>query len=141
MKKSRFTYNAEMFIDTFENEFTYLNGFLRNTRRYKERNALTCPVREKTWTYLKLNEECNRLAHALLTDGVVKNDVVMYQLLNCAEFVFLYLASQKIGAINCPINFRLSYGETAYCLDDSKPKVYFYDVELKDVAEKALNMA
>lgn len=37
--------------------------------------------------------------------------------------------------------FRLSFGEKAYILDDSKPKVYFYDSELKDTAEKALNMA
>ena len=74
-------------------------------------------------------------------DGVGKTDLVMYQLLNCVEFVFLYLAPQKLGAINCPINFRLSFGETAYIIDDSRPKVYFYDSELGEVAEKALNTA
>lgn len=81
------------------------------------------------------------MANALLADGVSKNDIVMYQLLNSAEFVFIYLASQKIGAINCPINFRLACGETAYIIDDSKPKVFVYDAEIKDQAEKALEMA
>lgn len=140
MIKQRCTYNVDMFRDTFENEFTYLNGFLRNTHRYAERTALTSPVRGKRWTYPELNEECNMLANALVADGVNKNDVVMYQLFNCAEFVFLYLAPQKIGAVNCPINFRLSYGETAYIINDSKPAVYFYDAEIKETAEKALNM-
>ena len=141
MKKHSKTYNAEMFIETFENTFTYIAGFMRNVSRFSKRNALTCPLREKTWTYSELNEEVNRLANALINTGVGKNDVVMYQLFNCAEFVFLYLAPQKIGAINCPINFRLSPGETAYMLDDSKPKVYFYDAEVASVAQKALEMA
>lgn len=141
MKKHSQTYNSEMFIDTFENTFTYISGFMRNVNRFSERNALTCPLREKTWTYPQLNAEVNRLAHALLNSGVVKNNIVMYQLLNCAEFLFLYLAPHKIGAISCPINFRLSSGETAYILDDSKPTVYFYDAEVKEVAQNALEMA
>jgi acyl-CoA synthetase (AMP-forming)/AMP-acid ligase II len=141
MMEKRLTYDAEMFKETFENEFTYLNGFLRNVHRFGERIALTCPQRNRSWSYPQLNIECNRLAHALMADGVKQQDVVMYQLFNCAEFVFLYLAPQKIGAINCPINFRLSYGETAYIIDDSKPKVYFYDSELKEMVEKALNKA
>ena len=141
MSEEKLTYNAKMFKETFQNDFTYLNGFLRNVHRFGERTALICPIRDLSWTYPQVNTECNRLAHALMEDGVKKQDLVMYQLLNSAEFVFLYLAPQKIGAINCPINFRLSYGETAYIIDDSKPKVYFYDSELKDVAEKALNKA
>jgi len=135
------TYDLSMFKETFEYGFTYLNGFLRNVRRFPERNAVTCPLRNRTWTYQELNADCNRLAHALLNEGVGKNDVIMYQLLNCAEFVFLYLAPQKIGAINCPVNFRLSPGETACIIDDSKPAVYFYDAEIKETARQALAMA
>lgn len=140
-QKRQFTYDISMFQDTFENDFTYINGFLRNTHRYANRTALTCYLRERQWTYQGLNEECNRLAHALTNDGVGKTDVVMYQLYNCAEWVFLYLAPQKLGAINCPINFRLSYGETANIIDDSKPKVFFYDAADSDTAEHALNTA
>lgn len=106
--EQQFTYDVRMFKDTFENEFTYINGFMRNVHRFAGRPALTDPVRERTWTYAQLNGEVNRLAHALLGDGVGKNEVIVYQLLNSAEFVFSYLAPQKIGAINCPINFKLS---------------------------------
>lgn len=141
MVEQRLTYDAQMFKDTFERDFTYLNGFLRNVHRFEERTAMVCPQQKRSWTYLELNQECNRLANALLADGVASQDLVMYQLLNCAEFAFFYLAPRKIGAINCPVNFRLSYGETAYILDDSRPSVYVYDSELKETAEKALNMA
>jgi long-chain acyl-CoA synthetase len=141
MSQQNITYDLAMFKDTFENEFTYVEGFRRNTHRYKDHTALSCPLRKKSWTYSQLDAETNRLAHALLQDRVGKSDIVMYQLYNCAEFVFLYLAPQKIGAINCPINFRLSYGETAYIIDDSQPKIYFYDAAISDVAEKALNTA
>ena len=135
------TYDISMFQDTFENDFTYINGFLRNTHRYADRIAVTCYQREKQWTYRELNVECNRLAHALTNDGVGKADIVMYQLYNCAEWVFLYLAPQKLGAINCPVNFRLSYGETASIIDDSKPMVFFYDAADAHTAEQALNTA
>lgn len=141
MNQQHLTYDVAMFKDTFENEFTYVEGFRRNVHRYKHSRALTCPIRKKSWTYDEVNKEMNKLAHALLEDQVHKRDVVMYQLYNCPEFIFLYVAPLKLGAINCPINFRLSYGETAYIIDDSKPKIYFYDAAISEVAEKALNTA
>lgn len=107
----QFTYNIDMFKETFESEFTFMNGFLRNVRRFANRPALTDPIRGKTWTYAELNKDVNKLAHALLEDDVDKNEVVMYQLLNSAEFIYSYLAPQKIGAVNCTINFRLSPGK------------------------------
>lgn len=141
MEDNQFTYDVSMFKQTFENEFTYINGFIRNTHRFANKPALTCPIRDKTWTYAELNKEVNQFAHALLADGVNKNDVIMYQLPNSAEFVFCYLAPQKIRAINAPINFRLSPGETAAIIDDSRPAVFVYDAEYKETAEQALDLA
>jgi long-chain acyl-CoA synthetase len=136
-----YTYDVKMFKETFESGFTYINGFMRNVHRYANRPAMTDPLRGQTWTYAELNQEVNRFAHALLEDGIGKNDVVMYQLFNSPEFVYCYLAPQKIGAINCPINFKLSPGETASIIDDSKPAVFVYDAEIKETAEQALAMA
>ncbi|WP_347487791.1 AMP-binding protein [Desulfoscipio sp. XC116] len=141
MLDMQLTYDVEMFRETFEHEFTYINGFLRNTRRFGDRKALTCTVREKSWSYAELNLDCNKLANALLKDGVNKHDVVMYQLFNCSEYVFLYLVPQKIGAINCPINFRLSPGETAYVIDECKPAVFVYDSDISETVEEALEIA
>lgn len=136
-----FTYDVSMFKETFEKEFTYINGFLRNVRKFANKPAMTDPILNKTWTYAEVNKEVNKLAHALQKDGIGKNDVVMYQLFNCAEFVFCYLAPQKLAAVNSPINFRLSSGETAEIIDHSKPNVFVYDAEIKDKVVKALEMA
>lgn len=83
MKQHSNTYDSDMFIDTFENTFTYIAGFMRNVHRFAERDALTCPIREKTWSYPELNTEVNKLARALMDSKVGKDDVVMHQLLNC----------------------------------------------------------
>lgn len=134
-------YDAGQFRGFFEHGFTYVGGFMRNVRRYPNKLALYCTSHNNGWTYAQLNQEVNRLANALKSSGIGKGDVVTYQLMNCAEFAFIYLACQKLGAINSPINFRLSPGETAFILEDSKPKAYFFDVKIADTAKQALEMA
>ena len=101
-----YTYDIEMFRETFESDFTYINGFLRNVHRFADKRALYCPLREQGWTYDQLNREANRLAHALLADGVKRNDVIMYQI-PIPQSLYLVIGAQKIGAINSPINFPL----------------------------------
>ena len=135
-----YTYDVSMFRDTFETRFTYLNGFLRNVSRFGTRPALHDPLSGRRWTYRELNAEANRLAHALRADGVGKNDVVMFALLNSPEFVFCYLAEHKIGAIACPVNYRQGAGEIALVIDDSRPKAFFYDAEFGELSGSALQL-
>lgn len=135
------TYNAEMFIETFEHEFTWLNGFMRNVSRFANRNAAIDAANGQCWSYSALNSDSNKLANSLKTSGLVKSDVVFVQLYNSPQFLFSQIASQKIGAIFNPANFNLSPGETAEIIDHNKPKAYIYDIEIADTAIKALNIA
>lgn len=136
--KNEYTYDVSMFRDTFETRFTYLNGFLRNVSRFGTRPALHDPLSGRRWTYRELNAAANRLAHALRADGVEKNDVVMFALLNSPEFVFCYLAAHKIGAIACPVNYRQGAGELALVIDDSRPKAFLYDAAFGELSGGAL---
>ena len=135
-----YTYDIEMFRDTFESRFTYLNGFLRNVSRFGNRPAVFDPQSGRRWTYRELNCEVNRLAHALRSDGIGKNDVVMFALLNSPEFVFFYLAAHKIGAIASPVNYRQGAGEIALVIDDSTPRVFVYDAEFGELSSEALEL-
>ena len=135
---NEYTYDVSMFRDTFETRFTYLNGFLRNVSRFGARPALHDPLSGRRWTYRELNAAANRLAHALRADGVGKNDVVMFALLNSPEFVFCYLAAHKIGAIACPVNYRQGAGEIALVIDDSRPKAFLYDAAFGELSGGAL---
>lgn len=135
------TYNAEMFKKTFESEFTWLNGFMRNVHRFGYKTAAIDQATEKVWSYSELNNDANKLANAMKKDGVKKNDVVFVQLYNSPQFLFSYIASQKIGAIINPANFNLSPGETAEIIGHNEPKVYIYDIEIVDTAVKALELS
>ncbi len=135
------TYDNTMFKETFESEFTWLNGFMRNVRRFGYKTAVISPAENKTWSYEDLNLDCNRLANALKAEGVGKSDIVLGQLFNCPQFLFNYIASQKIGAISNPINFNLSPGETAEILSHNKPKAYIYDSEICETVIEALKLA
>ena len=136
-----YTYDITMFKETFESEFTWLNGFMRNVRRFGSRPAVIDPAGGKEWSYEDLNADANRLANALKGCGVKKSDVVFMQLFNCPEFLFNYIASQKLGAIANPANFNLSPGETAEVIGHNKPKVYLYDAEIAETAVRALRLS
>ncbi len=131
--------NRSLYRAAFEGEFTWISGFMRNVYRFGNRPALFDPVGNTTWTYRQLNTDANRLAHALQTDGISTGNVVMVQLLNCPEFIFSYVASHKLGAVFCPISFRLSAGEIAFSLEDSQPSVFLFDASDLPLIKEALS--
>ena len=55
--------------------------------------------RDQSVTYAQLNERSERLALNLLDEGLKPLDRVVMQLPNVVEFVYLYFALQKVGAI------------------------------------------
>ena len=128
------TYDSTMFRETFESEFTWLNGFMRNVRRFGYKNAVIDPVAKRQWTYEEFNADCNRLANALKAKGVGKNNVIFMQLFNSVQFLHVYVAAQKIGAISNPANFNFSPGETSEIINHNKPAVYLYDSEIASTA-------
>ena len=124
------------FKSIFESRYTWIEGFMRNVRRYGDKLAMINPDDERQWTYTEMNKECNRLSNAMIADGLKKADVIMLQLINCPEFAFGYLAAHKSHAICCPVNFRLKPGELAFNIDDSKPMaIIFNEVNKADVLE------
>ncbi len=135
------TYNDKMFIETFEHQYTWLNGFMRNVRRYGTKQAVIDPATDRSWNYVQLNQDANRLAHALRRDGIGKNDVVMTALQNSPEFAFTYIGPRKIGAILNPANFNLAPGEMALLMDHNRPKVFIYSADIVDAAAKAVKLA
>jgi acyl-coenzyme A synthetase/AMP-(fatty) acid ligase len=136
-----YRYDPAAFRDVFERHLTFLAGFWRNTHRYAERLALYDTYRGRGWTYAELGDDVARTAAGLAARGVRPGDVVTFQLFNGYEFALLYLATQHLGAIASPINFRFSPGETAHVLNDSLPRVYVYDASLAAMADQALALA
>ena len=109
------------FKQIFESHYTWIEGFMRNVRRYANRVAMIESETEKTWTYSQLNADVNRLCNALKGDGMRRGDTVMLQMVNRSEFAFAYVACHKMQSVCCPVSYRISTGELAYNIDDSKP--------------------
>ncbi len=122
----------------FETHYTWIEGFNRNVRRYYDRMAMIDPYSNRQWTYKELNNEVNRFANTLLEDGFESGDVAMVMTQNCPEFAFAYISTQKIHGVMSPVSFRLSAGELAHNLDDSKPKVIIFDNKRKDTVLQAV---
>ena len=79
------------------------------------------------------NERVNRMAHALTDLGIVKGERVAALMLNSSEFLEIFFACGKTGAIMVPVNFRLAVPELIYILKDSAPHALVYS---SDFAEK-----
>lgn len=109
------------FKQIFESRYTWIEGFMRNVRRYANRVAMIESETERTWTYSQLNADVNRLCNALKGDGMRRGDTVMLQMVNRPEFAFAYVACHKMQSVCCPVSYRISTGELAYNIDDSKP--------------------
>jgi acyl-CoA synthetase (AMP-forming)/AMP-acid ligase II len=139
--ETTYRYDPSAFREVFERHFTYLAGVHRNSHRYAHRHALHDPATDRRWTYAELWADSGHLAAGLSAHGVGRGDVVVFDLFNCAEFVLVWLAAQRLGAIAAPINFRLSPGEVAHVLDDSRPAAFVYDAALAPTATDALARA
>ncbi len=85
-------------------------------------------------SYGELNQRCNKLANFLLQKGVSKGDRFGVLLHNCHEYVELYFALAKVGAILVPLNWRMAPPEVAYVLDDCDTTSLFFGRDFLDTA-------
>ncbi|WUI33405.1 long-chain-fatty-acid--CoA ligase [Nocardia sp. NBC_00416] len=92
-------------------------------------------------SYRQLDERVSRLANALRARGIGPGDRVAVLGLNSVEVVEAFLASNRLGAIGVPINFRLVAGEIAYLLQDSGAAAAVVDARFARVLGEARRQA
>ncbi|MFI5430149.1 AMP-binding protein [Aeromicrobium sp. UC242_57] len=74
-------------------------------------------------SFAELDRESNRVAQALLRDGVGPGDRVSYVGENAPSFLAVLYGASKMGAIPTALNFRLAVPEVEYILSHSEPSV------------------
>ena len=84
-------------------------------------------------SYLELHEKVNQACCWLQSQGIEKGDRVAVMLGNCPEFLELFLACSRIGAIFVPINYRLAAAELEYTLMNARPRLFVFGEEFADV--------
>ena len=84
---------------------------------------------ERSFTNREFNERVNRMAHALAAWGVGRGERIAVLMTNTSEFLEIFFACAKTGAIMVPVNFRLAVPELAYILKDCAPRVLVYSAD------------
>ena len=104
-----------------------------NVRIYGEYPALVFEGRELT--NVDQQRAANRLAHALVAQGVRPGDRVVVMLPNCPEVMQAYAAILKLGAVVVPVVFLLGAREVRHILEHSEARLLITSPELADRAE------
>jgi acyl-CoA synthetase (AMP-forming)/AMP-acid ligase II len=81
-------------------------------------------------TYATALEAVNRLAHALIAEGLAVGDRVAYLSKNSIEQALFYYAASKAGVAPVPLNYRLAPPEWAYIMNDAGARLVVAQPEL-----------
>jgi fatty-acyl-CoA synthase len=79
------------------------------------------------FTYREFGERCERLAHGLRSEGVMRGDRVAFLSFNNNQLLEGYYAAPLIRAMVMPLNVRLQPPELAAILNHAEPRVLFYE--------------
>ena len=77
-------------------------------------------------SYLDLHRRANRTSCWLQSLGIEKGDRVAAILSNCPDFIEIYLACARLGALFVPINQRATSPELEYFLKDARPRLLVF---------------
>src|SRR5690606_27739658 len=99
------------------------NLLARHARKYPNQTAVISLGQETT--YQQLDDQVNKIAGSLRASRIVKGDKVGIFMPNVQEFVALYFAIQRIGAVVVPINAKFVTREIEYVLNHSDAKAIF----------------
>lgn len=105
-------------------------AFAASARARPEKIALR--FGEQSWTYSELDSEVTRLSAGLTGLGGRQGDRIGLLISNSPDFVLLFLAVQRIGAVAVPMDTRQQGAEVAHCVGNSETSLLFHDAALAD---------
>jgi malonyl-CoA/methylmalonyl-CoA synthetase len=87
----------------------------------------------RTFTFGEINQRAARMATALRRRGIAPGDRVAVRLTNRVEFIDLFLACVRLGAVIVPINVLYREREIAHIVADADPAAIVTDAESLDL--------
>lgn len=100
--------------------------------KFPERDALV--FRDHRLTFAQLDAQIDRLAQGLCDAGL-HGKTIASVLHNDPRTVCLYMAAARAGAVNVPVNTRLTAAELAYIINDSGAEVLVIDREILQASQ------
>jgi fatty-acyl-CoA synthase len=97
-------------------------------RSHPDKEALVDWIQGRRYSYAELAREINKMARYLAGELQIRQgDRVACLAFNRTEYLLLFFALSRIGAILVPLNVRLSRDEFHYYLEDARPRTLFFD--------------
>ena len=87
-------------------------------------------------TYAELDAAASQVAQGLIAEGVHAGDRVAFLDKNSLECFELMFGAAKIGAVLCPINWRLAPPEAAHIVNDAQARVLVVGTEFLPMLDK-----
>lgn len=110
-------------------DYTVYDIIRRNAQIYPDRDCIV--FNDTRLTHKDYKQKCDELYTGLLKAGIRKGDRLGVVAHNCDEFMILYGAAAKMGAILLPVNWRFQEDEVAYVLNDCTPRFVFAGPEYR----------
>jgi len=108
----------------------------RNARMYGDEIALIErePAKDKkrTITWKEFDDSANRTANSLIAKGIKKGDKVIHLMMNCLEWLPIYMGILRTGAWAVPLNFRFTADDIRYCAEIAEAKALIFGEEFID---------
>jgi long-chain acyl-CoA synthetase len=117
-------------------DYTIYDYICRNAQIYPDQDSIV--FNDVRLTHKQYKEKCDRLAAGLIKSGIEKGDRIGVVAHNSDEFMILYGAAAKMGAIVLPVNWRFQQDEVEYVLNDCTPKFAFADSNYHQTVKEAL---
>ncbi len=84
----------------------------------------------RTTTFAQFDALTNRVANALIAEGVTRGQRIAYVGKNSDAYFELLFGAAKMGAVMTPIGWRLAPPEVAYIIEDSEAPLVFVGPEV-----------
>ncbi|KAL5359947.1 hypothetical protein BJX96DRAFT_164798 [Aspergillus floccosus] len=93
--------------------------------QYGDYECLVFPWTGARWTYADLDDEANRVARGLLASGIKKGDRIGIMAGNCEQYISVFFAAARVGAILVVLNNTYTPSELYYALDHTDCRLLF----------------
>lgn len=117
--------------------FNVYDMICRNAQIYPHRECLVCG--DTRVTFEQYREQCDRLASGLAGLGIQKGDRMGVVAQNSAEYMNLYGAAARLGAVLLPVNWRAQPDEMEYILLDGAPRLVLAGPEYLDTVGRIVH--
>ncbi len=118
-------------------DYTVWDFIRRNAQIFADRDAII--FNDKRLTHRQYKEKSDQAAAGLIKAGVAAGDRLGVVAHNSDEFMVLYAAAAKMGAIIVPVNWRLQQDEVEFVLNDCTPKFIFAGQEYRETVKEAVS--